>query len=75
MQEPKLDFFELFLDEIDFRLFTGLPSRRVPRKDWGLENAFEVAGFVIAHSLLLGGPSFACLSPAVYSYILFGNVE
>ena len=71
----KLDFFELLLGEINTRLFTGLDTRRVPKKDWGLESAFEVAGCVIAHSLLVGGPSFACLCPAVYSYIVFGDVD
>ena len=28
---------------------------------------------MIAHSIMLGGPSFPCLCPAVFSFLLFGD--
>ena len=71
----KLDFFESLLNEINTRLFVGEQTRRIPKKDWGLEGVFEVAGAIMAHSLLLGGPAFGCMCPAIYSYILFGDIE
>ena len=30
----------------------------------------EMAGVMTAHSLLLGGPSFACLHPAMYEWMI-----
>lgn len=71
----KLDFFELMLQEINNQLFTGLPTRRIPKKDWALEGMFELAGVIIAHSIIHGGPSFPCLSPAVFDYIIYGEID
>ena len=71
----KLDYLEMLLHEIDANLFIAHSTRRIPRRDWGLEQAFEVAGVMLAHSLLLGGPAFTCLCPALYSYMVFGNTD
>lgn len=71
----KLDFFELMLQEINYQLFTGLPTRRIPKKDWALEGMFEIAGVIIAHSIIHGGPSFPCLCPAVFDYIIYGEID
>ena len=35
----------------------------------------EIAGVIIAHSVLQGGPGFPCLSPVVYCYILTGSSD
>ena len=43
--------------EIDNRLFEGDHFRRVPKKDWGLEGQFELAGAMVAHSVTHGGPA------------------
>ena len=36
---------------------------------------FEMAGIMVAHSVLLGGPSLSCLSPVMYSYVLSGSAD
>ena len=30
---------------------------------------------MIAHSIVQGGPTFCCLCPAVYSYMVYGSKE
>ena len=40
----KKEFFQATLNEVNERLFEGEPSRRVVKKDWGLEMLYEVAG-------------------------------
>ncbi len=66
----KSEFFTLLLAGINERLFEGIPTRRVPRRDVSLQEDFEVAGMAVAHSIMQGGPSFSCLSPAIYPLVL-----
>ncbi len=66
----KSEFFTLLLCDVNERLFEGIPTRRVPRRDFSLQEDFEVAGMAIAHSIMQGGPSFSCLSPALYPLVL-----
>ena len=63
-------FFERLLQEINERLFEGSVFRRVPKKDSELLCYFELAGRMIAHSVLQGGPSLDCLCPAVVATVL-----
>ena len=51
-------------------LFLGKPGRVLPIKDSTKAILFQIAGVIIAHSLVQGGPGFPCLSPAVYHYML-----
>lgn len=69
------EFFEDSLRAINFRLFEGEDDRRVPKKDVSLELLFEVAGMVVAHSILQEGPGIPCLSPAVFDYLTHGDVK
>ena len=64
------EFFQATLNEVNERLFEGEPSRRVVKKDWGLEMLYEVAGLMVAHSVLQEGPGFPCLSPSMYDYLV-----
>ena len=63
------DFFYATLRGISEELFEGQPERLLPRSYWGSEVDFEIAGTAVAHSMLSGGPGFACLHPAVYSQL------
>ena len=71
----KLEFFECLLQEMDEQLFEGDPTRRVPKRNSNIDKNFQSAGMMIGHSIMQGGPSFSCLCPAVYSFILFGDKE
>ena len=63
------EFFEDALLEVNNQLFEGEDNRRVPKKDVSLEVLFEVAGMLLGHSIVQGGPGFRCLSPAVFEYL------
>ena len=65
----RIDFFTATLRGISDELFEGRPDRLLPRSHWGSEDAFEIAGTAVAHSILSGGPGFPCLHPAVYSQL------
>ena len=63
------DFFSEVLRNISTHLFKGNPTRMVPRSLWGDDSECRMAGLAISHSILLGGPGFRCLHPALYSYV------
>ena len=65
----KKEFFEDVLREVNNQLFEGKDGRRVPKKDVGLEILFEVAGVLLGHSILQGGPAFPCLSAPIFDYL------
>ena len=69
----KITFFEMMIREINGELFEGKEDRRIPKKDWGLEGVMEIAGVIIGHSIMCGGPGFDCLHPAFY-YMLHSGV-
>lgn len=69
------EFFEDALQEANERLFEGEVNSRIPMKDASLELQLEVAGMLIGHSLLQGGPGMPCLSPAVFQYLVHGDVS
>ena len=71
----KKEFFEYALREVNNQLFEGEDGRRVPKKDVGLELLFEVAGMLLGHSIIQGGPGFPCLSPAVFDYLRTCDVK
>lgn len=68
-------FFEHLMKEVNERLFEGDSFRRVPKKDSELCSYFELAGLMVAHSVLQGGPSVDCICPAVYTTIMSGALE
>ena len=68
-------YFEELIQEVNKRLFEGDPFRRVPKKDSELECYFELAGRMIVHSILQGGPTLNCICPAVYISIMLGSID
>lgn len=67
----KNDFFELLMAEINERLFEGTSTRRLLKKDWGLEGLFTLAGgTMVAHSLIQGGPGLPILCPSIYHFMV-----
>ena len=48
-------------------------GQRRERCHWGSEVELEIAGTMVAHSLLLGGPGFPCIHPGVYHMLVFGD--
>lgn len=71
----KNDFFITYFKHIEENLFEGQANRLVPKNHWGIAVDFEMAGAAIAHSLLLGGPGFPVLHPAVYAHLSLQVVE
>ena len=69
----RLEFFEKILQEVNDAWFEGNEERRIPRCHWGAEVELEMAGTMVAHSLLLGGPGFPCIHPAVFHMMVFGD--
>ena len=65
----KNEFFVSALKKMDEDFFEGNKERRLPKCHWGCEVEQVIAGALVSHSLLLGGPGFPCLHPAVYSNI------
>ena len=67
------EFFTALLKEMNRRLFEGQTFRRIPKKSWGSNHI--IAGMIIGHSLIQGGPSFAALSPSVYQFLTTGSED
>ena len=67
------EFIEDALKEMNDRLFEGTPDRRIPKKDWDLQWAMEIAGMLIGHSVLQEGPAFGCVSPTVFDFLIAGD--
>ena len=67
------EFFEDGLKEVNNRLFEGKKMSRVPKKDCNLEYELEIAGCLLAHSVLQGGPGIPVMSEAVYGYLVSGD--
>lgn len=68
-------FFITYFKKIEEELFEGQANRLVPRNHWGIEAELEMAGAAIAHSVLLGGPGFPVIHPAVYAYLSIRVVD
>lgn len=66
----KVEYFELLLTEIHQRLFEGSQSSKVPVRDSTKGFLLKLAGVIIGHSILQGGPAFPLLSPAIYHQLV-----
>ncbi len=62
----KVEYFQLLLTEIHQRLFEGSQSSKLPVLDSTKGFLLKLAGVIISHSILQGGPAFPMLSPAIY---------
>lgn len=67
------EFLEDALKEMNLSLFDGEESTRIPKKDYNLQMHFEMAGMLVAHSVLQEGPGFPCMSEDVYDFIVKGE--
>ena len=65
----KAEFFEMLLKEIQQRLFEGSEWSMLPVKDSSKGLLFQLAGIIVSHSIVQGGPSFSALCPAIYFYL------
>ena len=71
----KQEFFEILFRIINEDLFEGNEKQRIPARGWEKANLQKMAGIMIAHSILHGGPSFPVLARFVYRYIVTKNTE
>lgn len=71
----KNDFFLKFFRYLQEELFEGNDYRLVPKYHWGSNYDFEIAGAAVAHSIILGGPGFAVLHPAIYAHMAIQDPE
>lgn len=69
------EIFQAVLQQMNDECFEGKEEKRIPRSRWGSELELEMAGAMIAHSILLGGPGFPCLHPAVFHSVVHGDIE
>ena len=60
------EFYQEVIPKINDEYFEGSDERRIPKCHWGSAAQMEMAGAVIAHSILQGGPGMPCLHPAIY---------
>lgn len=60
------EFFEVVMKHLNEEFFEGPDDRRLPSKSWGFD--FTMAGAMVAHSILSGGPGLSCLNPSLYSW-------
>ena len=58
----KVEYFELLLTEIQQRLFEGTESSKLPVHDSTKGFLLKLAGAIISHSILQGGPAFLFVS-------------
>ena len=71
----KAEFFSTVLKSLNEELFEGDHARRVPKCDWENVQMMEIAGMMISHSILQGGPGFPCLAPVVVDHLLTESAE
>lgn len=71
----RLEFFGDLMREVNMNLFEGKEDHRVPIYSWENVYLIKVAGIMVAHSLLHGGPGIPCLATYVYQYIVSGERE
>ena len=58
----RLEFFGDLMREVNMNLFEGKEDHRVPIYSWENVYLIKVAGIMVAHSLLHGGPGIPCLA-------------
>lgn len=71
------DVFDVAMSGDCLKLFDGNPHRVVPVNSsmTMMSGALEIVGKMIVHSIIQGGPSFPCLSPAIYWFIVTGSLD
>lgn len=69
------EFFTSLLQHINAEFFEGREERWIPKHEWEMERWFEMVGTMIAHSVLLGGPGFPCIHPAMFEWMVDPSKE
>ena len=69
------EFCEEVMRKVDEEYFEGQEDRRVPKCHWGSAFELEMAGAMVAHSILQGGPGLPCLHPAIYHTMVNGEAQ
>ena len=69
------EFCEEVVHKVDEDYFEGQEDRRVPKCHWGSAFELEMAGAMVAHSILQGGPGLPCLHPAVFHTMVSGEAQ
>ena len=67
------EFSQEVLRTISEEYFEGSEGRKVPKSHWGGTTELEMAGAMVAHSMLQGGPGFPCIHPAMYQSMVLGE--
>lgn len=84
MGGPSKEFFHVSLASLkrvdpvyNFQLFTGEEGHLVPvyGADVLSSGCFQMAGKLLAHSILHGGDAFFGLAPAIKEYLVSGSIE
>ena len=63
------EFYQEVTKKLYDECFEGTENRKIPRFNWGLEIQLKMAGAMIAHSVLQGGPGLPCIHPAIFMKI------
>ena len=73
----KYDFLEVVMRRLISEMFetTEDPYSRIPRAEWGNQREFEIAGIIVAYSILQGGPGLGCLPPVLYALVISGSSD
>ena len=69
------EFFEDSIYLANAQLFEGENARCIVRKDWGMELLYEVAGMLVAQSILQGGTGMPFLSSSMFEYMSTEDAE
>lgn len=67
------EFCQEVVRQVNEEYFEGEEGRRIPRNHWGSSTELEMAGAMVAHSLLQGGPALPCLHPAIFYSMVYGD--
>ena len=71
----RIEFFCDLIRHIDNLLFEGKPGNRIPKHSWDNIHLLEMAGMMVAHSILQDGPGMPTLATYVYMFIVSGDKE
>ena len=67
------EFTQEVVRQVSEEYFEGSEGRKIPRSHWGRTTELEMAGAMVAHSMLQGGPGLPCIHPAVYHSMVLGE--
>lgn len=71
----RAEFFSIFLQEANNRLFEGEETRRIPVHDYGNINALQLLGRALGHAIIQQGIGLPVFAPYLFSFLVSGNAE